>query len=638
VEIDGRPTTVIGVMPRGFYFPTPESRAWVPLDLDPSTQNYQGNGWLVLVGRLRPGVSDIQAHDDITSLAHAMGERWQYSAAWDKEKNPHLTPLREYLLGDVRPALLVLLGAVGLVLLMACANVAALILTRTSDRTGEMGVRAALGAGRMRLARQILTESVLLGVVAGLLGMALAATLYDVLVASLPLGSGFADTLSLHWSALLGALVLSVLTGSLVSLAPMRTLLSGDLSGGSLGERTQSGGTARSGRLQSSLVVAEVTLAVVLTTGAALLVRTVQHLRDVDPGFDPRGVLTVDLLAPEAGTGDAERDQFLQSVVEQTRALPGVTEAGLINRVPARDGGWQATVAVADRPDLDGDRRPNAFYRPVTPQTFAALGAKIVAGRGILPSDRDDTPRVAVVNESFARRFWGNQDPIGRTITRNGFGRDPIQVVGVVHDMAVSKLVGPQPLAVYYPWAQTMQGSAYGILVVKTTLDPSALAGSVRAVVSSVDPRLAIGRVETMDDVLDGAMAEPLRLRFFLGLFSLLGLIMGTVGVYGIVSYGVRRRRSELGIRVALGARPRRLVGEIVGAGMVPVLLGVAAGSFLSWLASSLLGRFLFGVARTDAASFAAAASLLVLAGVVAALVPAWRAGGTDPASALRAE
>ncbi|MCG6954376.1 MAG: ABC transporter permease, partial [Gemmatimonadetes bacterium] len=354
--------------------------------------------------------------------------------------------------------------------------------------------------------------------------------------------------------------------------------------------------------------------------------------------FDPRGVLTVDLLAPEAGTGDAERDQFLQSVVEQTRALPGVTEAGLINRVPARDGGWQATVAVADRPDLDGDRRPNAFYRPVTPQTFAALGAKIVAGRGILPSDRDDTPRVAVVNESFARRFWGNQDPIGRTITRNGFGRDPIQVVGVVHDMAVSKLVGPQPLAVYYPWAQTMQGSAYGILVVKTTLDPSALAGSVRAVVSSVDPRLAIGRVETMDDVLDGAMAEPLRLRFFLGLFSILGLIMGTVGVYGIVSYGVRRRRSELGIRVALGARPRRLVGEIVGAGMVPVLLGVAAGSFLSWLGSSLLGRFLFGVAPTDAASFAAAASLLVLAGVVAALVPAWRAGGTDPASVLRAE
>jgi len=293
---------------------------------------------------------------------------------------------------------------------------------------------------------------------------------------------------------------------------------------------------------------------------------------------------------------------------------------------------------VADRPDLSGDRRPNAFYRPVTPGTFEALGATIVQGRGILPSDRADGTRVAVVNQSFARRFWGNRDPIGRTITSNGFGDQPIQVVGVVRDMAVDKLVGTRPLAVYYPWAQTMHGSAYGILVVKTSLDPAGLARPVRALVSRVDPRMTIGRVATMREVLDQAMVQPLRLRFFLGLFSLLGLVMGTVGVYGVVSYGVQRRRGELGIRLALGARPGRLVGEVVGSGMMPVLSGVAGGLFVAWLASSVLARFLYDIAPTDPESFALAAGILMLAGLLAALVPALRAGGTDPATALRAE
>jgi putative ABC transport system permease protein len=638
VDVDGRPTTVIGVMPRGFYFPTPESKVWAPLDLDPTSQSYQSNGWLVLVGRVRAGVSDAQVHDDITSLARAMGERWDYPAAWDKTKNPSVTPFREYVLGSVRPVLLLLLGAVALVLLMACANVAALILTRTADRTGEMSVRTALGAGRARLARQVLTESVLLGIVSGVVGIGLAAALFDVLVASLPLGGGFADTLSPNWTMLAVAMLLAVLTGCLVSLAPMRSVLAGDLSGGALGERRQSGGAKGPGRLQASLVVGEVLLAVVLATGATLLVRTVEQLRSVDAGLDPRGVLTVDLLAPSASTDSTERDQLLQSVLEGVRALPGVRAAGFVNRVPARDGGWQSVVDVADRPDLSGERRPNAFFRPVTPETFKALGATLVRGRGILSSDRRDGPRVAVVNESFARRFWGDEDPIGRTITSNGFGGGPIEVVGVIHDMAVNKLVGPKPLAVYYPWAQTMHGSAMGILVVKTALDPAGLAPSIRALVTRTDPRMTVGRVETMEAVLDGAMAEPLRLRFFLGLFSVLGLLMGVVGVYGVVSQSVQRRRTELGIRVALGARRGRLVREVVGTGMIPVLAGVAGGSLVAWLASSLLTRFLFDVAPTDPLSYMAAAGALVLAGVAAVLVPALKASGTDPARALRAE
>jgi putative ABC transport system permease protein len=638
IDVDGRPTTVIGVMPEGFWFPTPDMKAWVPLHLDPADPDYQGNGWLVLVGRLAPGVASPQVQDDLASLASALGDRFQYPAAWDKTRDPHVTPLREYVLGSVRPALLLLLGAVALVLLTACANVAALVLTRTLDRSGEMAVRTALGAGRARLARQILTESILLGLLAGGVGTALAAGLFDVLVASLPLGDGLASTLSLDGSTLAFALVLAVGAGALVSLAPMRGLLAGDLSGWTLGERRQGGGSAGSGRAQGALVVAEVLLAVVLSTGAALLIRSVDRLRGIDPGLDPRGVLTVELLTGEQALDAPRRDEFLRDVVAGARALPGVTAAGLINRVPIRDGGWQATVAVAGRPDLDGTRRPNAFYRPVTPGTFDALGARIVRGRGILPTDDATAPRVAVVNEAFARRMWGDQDPVGRTITRNGFASGDIEVVGVVRDIAVDRLVGETPMAAYYPWAQTMEGSPFGILVVRTGLDPEDLARPLRALVGRLEPAAAIGRVETMSQVVDGAMSETIRLRFFLGLFSAMGLLMGSVGIYGVVSYGVRRRSAEFGIRMALGAQPRRLLGDVVRRGMLPVLLGVGSGVAVALLASRLLARFLYGVAPTDPVAVLSAAIVLAVVGLLAAAVPAWRACGTDPAEALRAE
>ncbi len=635
IDVNGTPTTVVGVMPRGFYFPTPDMQVWTPLDLDPADATYQGNGWLVLVGRRAPGVSDAQVDGDLDRIATALGERFDYPDAWDKTKTPHVTPLRDYLLGDVRPPLLLLLGAVGLVLLMACANVAALILTRTADRQGEMSVRAAIGAGRARLARQVLTESVLLGLLAGAAGTGLAVALFDVLVASLPLGSGLAGTLALDWRALVSALVLSVATGALISLAPMRNLLAGDLSGSALGARSQGGGTGRSGRMQNALVVAEVLLAMVLVTGAGLLVRSVDHLRAIDPGLDARGVLAVDLLIGDQAADAARRRQFLDAMVERARALPGVTHAGLINRVPIRDGGYQGPVSIPDRPDLAAARRPNAYYRSVTPETFDALGAHVVRGRRILPTDDADAPPVAVVNETFARRMWGDADPIGRAIGSEG---TDIRVVGVVRDIAVEDLVGAVPMAAYYPWAQTQQSTNNGVLLLRTTGDAAALAPAVRALVAEIEPAAAVGRVETMSSVVDGAMSQTLRLRFFLGLFSALGLLMGTVGIYGVVSYAVQRRSAEFGIRMALGARPGLLLREVVRHGMVPVGLGVVGGAAVSLLASGLVSGFLYEVAPTDPVALVAAAAVLGAVGVLAALVPAWRASLTDPATALRAE
>lgn len=637
IDLSGTLRTVVGVMPEGFFFPTPDMELFVPLNLDPDDPAYAGNGWLVLVGRLREGITEAQLATDLRRVTTALGERFEYPTAWDKTRNPYVVPLREYLFGEIRPALLVLLGAVGVVLLMACVNVAALLLTKTVDRTREVAVRAALGAGRARLARQILTESVVLGLVSGAVGVGLAVALFDVLVASLPLQSSFRDTLSLDWTTLLSALVLALLAGCLVAIAPMRNLLKGDLSGVALSER--SGGTgARAGRLQKVLVVAEVLLAVVLVTGASLLVRTVDELRSVDLGFETEGLITMGILLPEDRSTPGQRAAFHDALRTRGRALPGIEDVVLVNRLPLRDGGYQGPVGILDRPDLQGENRPNAMYRPITAGGFEALGARIVQGRGILPSDGPDAPRVAVVNESFAERAWGDEDPVGRRFT-HGFFSGEAEVVGVVANMAVTEIVGEPPMVAYYSWDQTARGDAGAIMVAKvTTGDPEDAVPVLRSLISELEPAAALGQVETMEDALDAEMAEALRLRFFLGLFSLLGIVLGSVGVYGVVSYSVQRRRGELGIRMALGAEPGRLLTGVLWRGMAPVVGGIVGGTVVALFASSLLDRFLFGVRPVDPVSMAAAAGILLAVGVVASLVPALRASGTAPATALRVE
>lgn len=638
LTLGGVPTTIVGVMPPGFYFPYPVQRAWTPLRLDPASEEYSDNGYLNLVGRVKADVGPARLDADVAALAAALGERFDYPDAWDKAKGAHVTPLREVLLGDVRPALLLLMGAVGLLLLMACANVAALLVARTADRGAEMAVRAALGAGRGRLARQVLTESAILGLVAGVGGAVMAAGLFDVLVASLPLENGLGEALALDWTTFAGALALALAAAGLVAAAPIRGLFAGRLEGHLGGERRETGGAGGGGRLHKSLVVAEVLLAVTLVVGAALLIRTVARLRAVDPGVDPTGVLAADLMVGEQEMGDDERRAFFDAIVRRVAALPGVRSAALTNRLLLRDDGWQGPVAIEDRPDLADARRPNSYYRTATPDFFRALGIELRRGRVFDERDRADAPPVAVVSESFAARIWPGQDPLGKRIDVPDGEERPVTVVGVVEEARITSLIGANPLVVYRPQGQRRWPGLGNVLIVKSELAPSTLAASVRAAVAELDPRVAVARVGPMDDVVAAAIAEPVRLRFFLTLFAFVGLVLGTVGVYGVVSYGVARRRAEFGIRMALGASPSAVWGQVVRQGLVPVVLGIAGGVGLSLALARLLASFLYEVAPGDPASFGTAAGVLLAAGVVASLVPAWRAGRVDPSEVLRAE
>jgi predicted permease len=637
INLGGTPTTVVGVMPRGFYFPSPEYRAWRPLLLDPDSPVYRGRGWLVLLGRVKPGTAPAGLTDDIQAIARALGERFTYPAAWDKTRNAAVRPLREYLLGSVKPALLLLLGAVGLLLLMACANTAALVLARTTDRTGEIGLRLALGAGRGRLMRQIVTESVTLSLLAGAAGAVVAVGLFARLVASLPLQSGFGDAVSLDWTTFAAGAGLAVLVGLMVSAIPVRHLLQGRLSGVT-GERVV-GVRVGPGRAHAALVAAEVMLAVLLVSGATLLIRSVEKLYALDPGFDARGVMTADLTASGQEMDQPARWQFFRDLLERVGRLPGVTSAGYTNRLPVRDNGWQGPIEVESRPDLRDANRPNCLYRTVTPDYLRTMGMAIRAGRGIEATDRAGSLRVVLVSESFARKMWPGQDPLGQRI-RTGFMGDTtwLNVVGVVEETRMFTMTGENPIVMYLPWEQTGFPGEGQVLAMRTDADPGAVIAAVRRVVRELDRRVAVARPGSMEDVVRTALAEPLRLRFFLMLFAALALVLGTVGVYGVVSYAVTRRRPEFGIRIALGAAPGRVLAEVVRGGMAPVAIGVAAGLLGAIGLSRLLGRFLYDVAPTDPLSLALAGAALLGAGVLAALLPGWRAGQVSPVEALRAE
>lgn len=634
IVLNGRPVTVIGVMPRDFYFPTPEFRLWAPLDLDPASGQYQSNGWLVLFGRVRPGLGEAQVRDDIAAIARALGERFTYPAAWDKTRGASSRTAREYLVGDVRPALLLVFGAGALLLLMATANVAALILARTTDRSQEISLRAALGAGRGRLARQIVAEALTFSLLAGAVGVVAATLGFDFLVRSLPLENGLAARAALDWGTFLLAFVLASVVGLVVALAPVRDLLRGRLAGGS-GTRGAMPGS-RAGRVHQGLVGVEAGVATLLAVGALMLIRSVSGLLALDLGFEPSGVVAVDLAAAGEDLTAPERDQAYRAILERVTALPGVEGAAWTNRLPVRDGGWQGPVSVEGNPDLQGPTSPNALYRRVSADYFRVMGISLLSGRLLEPGDRVGTERVTVINRAFAERAWPGMSPIGRRV-RAGVTGDSLTVVGVVEEVRSTAVTGDNPFVLYVADEQT-RGGAYKVLVARVRGPATPFIAAVGRIAAEVDPRIAANRPTTMPEVVETALAEPIQLRFFLTLFATLALGLGVVGVYSVASYSVARRQTELGLRMALGAAPRQVLGQILREGMGPVALGTAAGLGAAVVLARIATRFLYGVSPQDPLSMSAAALALLAAGMAAAFVPALRASRVSPVESLRAE
>ena len=630
--IGGQPVTIVGVMPPGFYFPTPEFRAWRPLTLDPADPAYAGNGWLALIGAGQPGVTTAQIDLELERLTRMLGERFTYSTVWDKTRNAHVTPMREYLFGSVRDPLLLLMGAVGMLLLIACANAAALILARTTDRTGELAVRLALGASHGRIARQIVTESLALATISAAAGAIVATIGFRTLVSSLPLQQGFGGAVSLGWQAFLIAFILALVVGVGVSIAPVRQVLRGRLDGR---ERSEEGLRRGTRQVHAGLIAAQVTLAVMLVCGATLLIRSVGRIRTIETGFDANNVISMDVIREAGAPGtDAE---FVRQVLERVEATPGVVSATFTNRLPVRDRGWQGSILIEGRDDLAGAQRPNALYRTGTPDYFRTLGISVKAGRGFTEADRSDGQLVALVSESFARRIWPNEDPIGRRVSLGGPTAPMWTIVGVAEEVRMTDMMGDIPFTLYLPYAQ-FPARGGGVLVVRGSTDPASTLAAVRDVVAGLDKSIAVARAGTLEDAVDTALAEPLRLRFFLGLLAGLALLLGAVGVYGVVSYAVARRRAEFGIRMALGAAPGDVLTMVVRSGMLPVVTGAVAGILASIALAQVVRGFLYETSATDSLSLTAAASTVLLAGVVAALVPAWRAGAVSPVEALRSD
>lgn len=637
IEIDGAPVEVVGVMPPGFYFPSPMFRLWRPLRLDPASDHYQGNGWLVLVGRERDGITHGERDADVQAIAAALGKRFTYPEAWDKTRGAAVTSLRDYTRGAIRPAVLLLQMAVLLVLATACANVAALVLARTTDRADELALRAALGAGRGRLVRQIVIESVVLSALAGTLGAVLAVAGFRTLVARLPLAEGLEDTLAVDWTLLAVAVGLSLAMGLVVALAPVRAVLAGHLQGP--GRERTAGGGATSGprRAHATLVAAEVALAVLLVAGATMFTRSVNRLYAIDAGFDAADVVALDLVAPTRAMAAPERAAFFEQVLARLQAMPGVAAAGLVTRLPLRDGGWQGTVTIEDRPDLGEGREPNALYRIVSPDYLNAMGISLVDGRAFTADDAGSAPAVGIVSASFAERMWPGRSPLGRRV-QHTFGDAPrwVTVVGVTEEARMTRMTGDNPLVLYVPLAQS-EAPEGPVLVVKGTGGAPPLP-AIRAAVHEADSRVAVARVTSLDAVVATAVAEPLRLRFFLSVLGGLALVIGAVGIYSVVSYSVTRRRVEFGVRLALGASPARILGDVLGGGLAPVAVGVVAGIAGALALGSTVSRVIYGVAPTDALSLAVGAATLLGAGVLAAAVPAARASRTDPVQALRGD
>ena len=626
VTLDGERRTVVGVMPRGFWFPDPTVRLWLPEPLTAESRSWNST----LVGRVAPDRNLRSLQAPATELAAMLGERFEYPAQWDKRPNPHITPVRDDVVGPLRPPLLATLAALTLILLIGCGNVAALVLGQVDTRSTEFAVRSALGARRQRLAQQLILEVLLIALVAGPLGATLAWVSFTEVTGALPLGP-WAEATSPDWRVFMSAMLIATVAAVLVALIPSIALLRGDLRP-VLSRVSTRGIEGRGGRLENGLVIAQVALALMVATGAALLLRSVTNLYAVESGVRIGGGAVVDVVL-RGGGNRAIRQQTLADLVTALQAIPGVHTAGAVQQLPLRGGGYRLGLSIPGRPDLKG---LVTEYRIVTPGYLESIGIGVRAGRTISAVDRADVERVVVINEALAAKYFPGVDPIGKLISGD-VGR-PSRIIGIVADAAEARLIdAPQPVR-YVPLAQMpwMDDAQSLVLRAARGFDETSLLEPARATIARVMPNAAVQQTTTMDRVLDTAVGPARQVVLLLSYMTALALLLGGIGVYGVIAHYASRRRRDWGIRVALGLPGSRVIAHVVSHGALLVGIGILLGIMGAVGLTRLLSSFLHGVSAIDPVAFGTAAVALLIVGVLAAFPPAWRAGRVNPLIALR--
>jgi putative ABC transport system permease protein len=657
ISLDGSTLDVVGVLPADFRFVSAprEPDVWLPLGLDPFVDRpyARGANALGVVGRLRATVSPAQAQRELTTIAADLArEQPRFNRGWTLQ----LVSLRDQATRGVREGLLILLGAVALVLLIGCANVANLLLARASSRHQEIAIRSALGASRRRLVMQMLSESVLLSLAGGALGLLLAAWLVELPVA-VPLAgpsvfvpyAARADQVRIDGVVLAFTFGVSVLTGLLFGIVPALRASRPSLYS-ALSARGHGTGDPARVRTRQMLVVAEVALALTLLIGAGLLLRSFANLRAVDPGFRADDVLTVDLNLPRSRYGaPARQTQFYDALIGRVGALPSVQGVGAVEQLPLSGPQQSSDFRIVGAPPPPQGDEPDASYVSATPGYFATMSMRLRRGRFLAASDDAAAPRVAVINETMARRFWPNESPIGKRVAlsvealrfdrpnappRFDFEGSAREIVGVVADVRASAIADPARPALYIPFAQRPVTDL--TLAVRTSGDPARLVGPIRAAVRALDPDQPLSSWMTMADIVAASMQQPRDRTTLLTAFALVAVLLAAIGVYGVMAYGVTERTQEIGVRVALGAGARDVIRLVVGGALGMTAIGVALGLAGGLAASRLLGSLLFGVGATDVPTFVVAAGTILGVAALASWIPARRAARVDPAVALR--
>ncbi len=634
IRIEAEEYRVLGVMPPGFAFPNQRVDLWKPIGLDPTKPGNRGNHSFNGIARMTPEATLEKTRAEADAIAARMQERFPQSYPHDRGFGFDVVPLLDEMVAAVRPALLVLLGAVGFILLIACANVANLLLARASERSKEAAVRAALGAGRLRLIRQHLVESAILATGGGLLGLLLADSALTLLVAIDPGSVPRLEESGIDLTVLGFTLAACFATTLIFGSAPALRLSNSSLPG-SMKEGGRGAGRSSDRRTSNLLVVAEVSLAVALLAGAGLLGRSLGKLQEVDPGFRAERVLTTRITLSQERYPDAERRAgFFSQLLRRLEARGEIVSAGAISNPPLS--GWQNDQSLK----VEGFAPPPGWspfeqVRAVTPGYFRSMGIPLLNGRAFAVRDGADSPPSAIVSQSLARRYWGDEDALGKRV-RFGSQQRWKTVVGIVGDVKHSGLSSQVLPTVYVPHSQ--RAAATLSVMARTDGDPSALANLIRDEVRALDPQQPVFNLRTMQQILDSSISQPRFNSQLLGLFAAVAALMAAGGIYGVLSHLAGQRRYEFGVRLALGATREHIVRTMMGSGMSFALLGVIVGTGGAFLLGRFLESLLFGIGLADPVTYGAVVVLIAAVALAACYLPARRAARTDPIAALRAQ